>query len=217
MKPVQGATVLQRADGVTQAERYLKRLCDRSFLSLWSYPGVYRDQGHGAKGGDGKEVCDLLVVFQDHVIIFSDKDCAFPETGNLELDWSRWYKRAVLKSAEQLWGAERWIKSYPGRLFLDRACTQQFPIDLPDPATAKFHRIVVAHDASRRCGEELGGSGSLMIAPDVVGAAHTTSDMIRLPYLLKEFPPILQGEWDDLFRFYTERSLVAGAWPQEEF
>ena len=174
MESNQGAAVLQRTDGITPAERYLKRLCDRSFLSLWSYPGVYRDQGHGGKGGDGKEVCDLLVVFQNHVIIFSDKDCAFPETGNLELDWSRWYKRAVQKSAEQIWGAERWIKTFPGRLFLDRACTKPFPLDLPDPATAKFHRILVAHDAARRCREELGGSGSLMIAPDIVGPAHTT-------------------------------------------
>lgn len=173
IKPTQAAAVLQRADGITSAERYLKRLCDRSFLSLWSYSGVYRDQGHGTKGGDGKEVCDLLVVFQDHVIIFSDKDCAFPETGNLELDWRRWYKRAVLNSAKQIWGAERWLKTFPERLFLDRACTRPFPIELPDLATAKFHRILVAHDASRRCREELGGSGSLMIAPDVVGAAHT--------------------------------------------
>jgi hypothetical protein len=60
---------IERADGVTEAERYLKRLCDRTFLSLWSYPGVYRDQGSG-KGTEGKEVCDLLVVFENHIIIW---------------------------------------------------------------------------------------------------------------------------------------------------
>src|SRR5690242_17585658 len=130
---------INRQDGVTQAERYLKRLCDRTFLSLWSYPGIYRNQGQTAKSREGKEVCDLLVVFERHIIIFSDKDCQFPRSGNPGLDWSRWFRRAVLKSADQVWGAERWIKSYPGRLFLDRSCTQPFPIDLPDPATAKFH------------------------------------------------------------------------------
>jgi SEC-C motif len=165
---------IYRADGVTGAERYLKRLCDRSFLSLWSYAGIYRDQGRG-KTGDGKEVCDLLVVFEDHIIIFSDKDCEFPRSGNLELDWSRWFRRAVQKSADQVWGAERWIKSYPDRLYLDRVCTQPFPIDLPDLAKAKFHRIVVAHDASSRCRKDLGGSGSLMIEPGVVGAQHYAS------------------------------------------
>lgn len=173
IKPPQGP-VIQRADGVTPAERYLKHLCDRSFLSLWSYAGVYRDQGQGTKGGDGKEICDLLVVFENHVIIFSDKDCAFPNTGNLDLDWSRWFKKAIQKSAEQIWGAERWIKSHPDRLYLDRACTQPFPLDLPDLATANFHRVVVAHDETMRCRAELGGSGSLMIRPDLVGADHYT-------------------------------------------
>ena len=74
---------IERPEGVTDAERSLKRLCDRSFLSLWSHAGIYRDQGKVGKG-HGKEVCDLLVVFEDHIIIFSDKDCKYPNTGNAE-------------------------------------------------------------------------------------------------------------------------------------
>ena len=88
----------------------------------------YRDQGKTGKGGDGKEVCDLLVVFGSHVIIFSDKDCTFPNTGNLAIDWCRWYRKAIEKSADQVYGAERWITKYPDRLFLDRSCTRPFPI-----------------------------------------------------------------------------------------
>ena len=162
---------VEKAAGTTVAERYLRSLCDRTFLSMWSYPSVFRDQGQKS-GGDGKEVCDLLVVFEDEVLIFSDKQCKFPRTGNLKLDWSRWFKRAVLNNAKQIWGAERWIRTFPGRLFLDRACTQPFPISLPAMDRARFHRIIVAHDASLRCREELRGSGSLMIVPDVVGSAH---------------------------------------------
>jgi hypothetical protein len=108
-------------------ERYLKKLCDRTFLSLWSYPNVYRDQGSSVKG-DGKEVCDLLVVFEKHAIIFSDKDCVFPDSGDLTKDWRRWFRRAVQKSADQVWGAERWIRSHPDRLFVDRTCEHKFPI-----------------------------------------------------------------------------------------
>ncbi len=181
---------ITRGDGITTAERYLKQLCDRSFLSLWSYPGVYRDQGRADCRGDGKEVCDLLVVFNDHILIFSDKDCAFPDTGNRDRDWSRWYRRAVDRSAKQVWGAERWIKEHPDRLFLDRACTQPFPIDLPDPAAAKFHRIVVAHDASQRCRRELGGSGSLMIAPDIIGDKHYLSrEDGGMPFAIGQIAP----------------------------
>ena len=160
------------SEGVTKAERYLAKLCKRSFLSFWSYPGVYRDQGRPGGKGDGKEVCDLLVVFENHVIIFSDKDCRFSDAGNLLVAWSRWFKRAVQRSAEQVWGAERWIKQFPNRLFLDRQCTIPFPINLPDPAKARVHRIVVAHDASRACQQRLGGSGSLMISNSVVDDQH---------------------------------------------
>ena len=73
---------IERPEGVTDAERSLKRLCDRSFLSLWSHAGIYRDQGKVGKG-HGKEVCDLLVVFEDHIIIFSDKDCSTRTRGTL--------------------------------------------------------------------------------------------------------------------------------------
>lgn len=171
-----------RAAGATPAERYLKRLCERSFLSLWSYPGVFRDQGH--PGGDGKELCDLLVVFERHIIIFSDKDCRFGESGDLPLDWARWFRKAVLKSAEQTWGAERWIRSFPNRLFLDKKCTTPFPLELPKPDEAIFHRVVVAHDGARRCKEVLGGSGSLMINSHLVGDAH-----LQRPFTLGHIDP----------------------------
>jgi hypothetical protein len=163
---------MKRSVGVTESERYLKELCDHSFLSLWSYPGVFRDQGRVDGKGDGKEVCDLLVVFEEHIIIFSDKHCHFADSGDLEFDWSRWYKKAVLKSAEQIWGAERWIRDFPARLFLDRQCKVPFPISLPDSDKAKFHRIVVSHDAARRCRAVLGGSGSMMLQSTLDGAEH---------------------------------------------
>jgi hypothetical protein len=175
----QSPLALTRADGVTGAERYLKRLCDRTFLSLWSYPEICRDQGQSIESREGKEVCDLLVVFERHIIIFSDKDCQFPQSGNPTLDWKRWFRRAVLKSAGQVWGAERWIKSHPDRLFVDQSCRQRFPVELPEPATAKFHRVVVAHDASRACRRALGGSGSLMIVPSIIGPMHHQGDNVR--------------------------------------
>jgi hypothetical protein len=167
-----GPSVVLPGEGVTAAERRLANLCKRSFLSLWSYPAVFRDQGRADARGDGKEVCDLLVVFENHIIVFSDKDCEFRDTGNLERDWSRWYKRAVLKSAEQVYGAERWIRKFPNRLFIDRKCCVPFPIALPDPGHVIFHRVVVAHNGARRCREVMGGSGSLMLDNSLVGDAH---------------------------------------------
>lgn len=151
----------------TPAERYLQEICRKTFLSLWSYPGLYKSPGD--------ELCDLLVIFGNDVIIFSDKYCKFPNTDNLEKDWERWFKRAVYKSAKQAWGAERWIKNFPGRIFTDNKATIKFPFELPSIADARFHLIVVAHDGSRRCKEVYGGNGSLMIATHVQGInEHTT-------------------------------------------
>jgi hypothetical protein len=161
--------------GVTPTERYLNRLARRSFLSLWSYSGLYRDQGTGERGGEGAELCDLLVVFENNVLIFSDKDCEFPNLPDVELAWRRWYKRAIPKSAQQIWGAERWIKNLPTRLFLDRACKQPFPINVPDPEHAVFHRIVVAHDTTGRRSSLTGGTGSLLVDPDLIGDKHLAS------------------------------------------
>ena len=179
---------IKRADGITESERYLKILCDRTFLSLWSYSGVYRDQVVG-KSSEGKEVCDLLVVFENHVIIFSDKDCQFPNSERLDLDWNRWFKRAIQKSADQAWGAERWIKQSQTRLFLDRSCSIPFPIDIPDLSTARFHLIVVAHDNSMRCQQELGGSGSLIINTSIKGEDHYVSDKGGFPFLIGDIDP----------------------------
>lgn len=160
----------KRADGVTQSERYLGNLCDGTFLSMWSYPGIYRDQRNGQQQrGDGKEICDLMVVFENHVLLFSDKDCAFPNTGSLDLDWSRWYRKAIRASADQLWGAERWIHAHPDRIFVDRTCTQPFPIALPEVDAMHVHRIIVAHNAGDRCRQHLGGHGSLMLDSTLEG------------------------------------------------
>jgi SEC-C motif-containing protein len=184
---------LSKSKGITTGERFLGKLCEKSFLSLWSYPGVFRDQGIKG-GGHGKEVCDLLVVFDNDVLIFSDKDCAFPDSGNLDRDWSRWFRSAVLKSANQVWGAERWIRQFPNRLFLDRTCTRRFPVELPPIDRVRFHRIVVAHDVARRCRELLGGSGSLCVDSQLKGKMHHEGPPSLaaggLKSFLKAFPKI---------------------------
>ncbi len=99
-------------------------LCEKSFLSLWSYVGLHNDKAKG------QEICDLLVVFGDHVIIFSDKNCLFGSSGNIVLDWSRWFRKAITKSIDQVYGAERWIRLHSDRIFLDQAATVPLPISL---------------------------------------------------------------------------------------
>jgi SEC-C motif len=159
---------IRKSPSATDAERFLAQLCEKTFLSLWSYPCVFQDQGV-ARTGEGKELCDLLVVFGRHVLIFSDKHCGFPDTGNLDLDWSRWYKRAVLRAADQLWGAERWLKEHPDRLFIDRTCKKRFPVSLPSRTDVQYHLIVVAHGSTAAGRQKFGGSGGLIVTNQIAG------------------------------------------------
>lgn len=174
---------VRRVDGITNTEQYLKYLCESTFLSLWSYPRVFFDQKSKGKS-HGKELCDLLVVFENHIIIFSDKDCKFPSSNNLDIDWQRWFRSAIFESAKQAWGAERQIKNLPKSLFLDSACTEPFPIEIPDPMVLRFHLVVVAHDGSMRCYKELGGSGSLLITSNIKG--HTQHN---IPFFTGDIDP----------------------------
>lgn len=160
-----------KASGTTASERYLAKVAEKSFLNLWSYPNPFRDQKQSGSG-DGKELCDLLVVCGHYVIIFSEKTIAWPD-GKLEIAWSRWIKRAVRHAAKQAKGAERWITEHPDRIFLDSKCTAPFPINFPPPEDRVFHIVVVAKGAAQACEKHFpGSSGSLIIKPTVKADAH---------------------------------------------
>ncbi len=175
-----GPGAVRRGSGVNASERYLMLLAEHTFLSLWSYLGVYRDQKQ-AGGSDGKEVCDLLIIFGDHLVIFSDKDVAYQPNIDPRVAWRRWFKAAVQKSVEQIYGAERWIRAHPTRLFLDRRCTQRFPLPLPPPQRMLVHRVVVAHGSSEACARAVGASGSLILVPTLTGDDHLAPEGIQSP------------------------------------
>lgn len=170
-RPEQFRSPVVKGEGVTVSERYLAQLADKSFLNLWSYPSPFRNQKSAAKG-DGKELCDLLVVCGRHIIIFSEKTIDWP-SGDLQTAWRRWARRALQSSAKQAKGAERWISKFPERIFLDRECGAPFPIDFPAEEERIFHRVLVARGASEACCNHFGeGSGSLVIKPSISGGEH---------------------------------------------
>ncbi len=174
---------IRKSSPTTESERFVAELCEGTFLRLWSYPCVYQDKGV-SQTGEGKELCDLLVVFENHILIFSDKHCVFPSTENSELDWSRWYRRSVLAAEKQLRGAERWVKDHPDRIFVDRACKQRFPVSIPSFADAKYHLLVVAHGSVQRTRQALGGTGGL-----VVTNMLAEDDLLKKPFTAGELCP----------------------------
>lgn len=132
-----------KSQGLTESEALLASLCEQSFFDLWTYPNLFKKPA--------KELVDLMVVFRNDVLLFSDKSCAYPETGDPKLDWQRWYSRAIAKSAHQVHQAERWLRSYPGSVFLDTKATQKLPLDLPAADVLNIHRICVTTGAADHC------------------------------------------------------------------
>lgn len=122
-------------------------------MTLWSHSNVYTNEGRGAGKGDGKELCDLLVVFGDHVILFSDKDCEYKPHSDPKVAWARWYRKSIEASARQLSGAKSWIERFPDRLFLDRQCQHPLPIEIPAKEHRQIHLVCVARGASKNAVE----------------------------------------------------------------
>lgn len=163
-----------QAEGITESERALTRLAKKAFLSLWSYSNVFTDEGRTNGKGDGKELCDLMVVFGNDVLLFSDKECEYHEQTDVKVAWPRWYKRAIEKSAKQLSGAEKFVKEFPNRVFIDRQCQTPLPVPLPDPSVGRYFLIAVTRGAHAAARVFFGGgsSGSLMLDSSIVGKQH---------------------------------------------
>lgn len=146
---------------------------------------------------NGQELCDMLVVFDNHIIIFSDKDCSYGNSGDHQVNWRRWYKKAIQKSAEQLVGAKNWIINQPDRIAIDAKCTKKFPFKIKITADTKFHLIAVAHGASERCKEFFsGGDGGLCINNQIVENMHIGPDC--KPFIIGK---ILSDEQDFIHVF----------------
>ena len=60
---------------ITASEQFVYDVCQKSFLSLWSY---VNPQGEHS----GRELCDILVVCDPHVVVISVKDIALTTSPN---------------------------------------------------------------------------------------------------------------------------------------
>ena len=75
-------------------ENFVNEIAFNSFMKYWCYPSP-KDEN-----GDKKEICDLLILFGNSVIVISVKNYEFKEK------YSRYFRRTIDK-AVQIYGAER--------------------------------------------------------------------------------------------------------------
>ena len=192
-------TPIIKSSGVTPTERLLADLCERSFLRLWSYPDPYKD--------DGKELCDLLAVFEDHVFVFFDRESRHLEVEGKDkkVAWERWKRAAIDDQARTAHGAERYLRS-GHKIFLDAEKTTEFPIAI-DRDKMIVHKIVVGHGAADACQavSDANVYGSLAVAYGKPGADLSWPFLVEIdkdrPFHLldRHNLPIILGELDTIF------------------
>ncbi|MEL0649830.1 hypothetical protein V6246_00265 [Algibacter sp. TI.3.09] len=76
-------------------ENFVNEIANNTFLEYWCYPSPKDEKG------DKKEICDLLILFRDVLIIISVKNYDFK--GN----YDRYFNKTIEKALKQIQGAER--------------------------------------------------------------------------------------------------------------
>lgn len=117
---------------MTPSEKFVSELCEKSFLPFWSFASPL--------GKKNKELCDVLVVCEYTIIIISIKDIKVSEHPDENIQYERWQKKAIEGSIDQIYGAERFLKTV-NEITLSDKITK---IKLPEFSKRKIFRIAVA-------------------------------------------------------------------------
>lgn len=199
---------------MTKSEQLVFDLCRKSFLSFWSYPNPEK--------GNGKEVCDMLVVCSPDVIIFSVKDIEYKDTGRPKIDAARWQKKAIEESSKQIYGAQRWIEENGVILNSQRDINMK----LPDPAIRRIHRVAVAFGSKEKVPLTFGdfGKGFIHVVDEkslnaLMAELDTISDFVS--YLSEKESFFQSGtitfftKEEDLLAFYAAQGYEFPVEPTE--
>ncbi len=184
---------------MTRTEKLVYDLCNLTFLSLWSFANPL--------GKKDKELCDVLVICEPDIIIFSVKDIQIKDSGNLEVDFNRWIERAIKSSAKQIYGAERFLESSTQVKLNDGKTI----IDIPKNNNTRIHRVAVAFGRGDRFPLQYGdfGNGFVHVLDEraveiVLKELDTITDFVN--YLDSKEKFIREGK----FPFtYSEEDMLA--------
>jgi hypothetical protein len=118
---------------MTPTEQFVFDLSQAACLKLWTY-------ANPCKSNDRKELCDVLVVCQPDVVIFSVKNVALRQDGDPAVQLKRWQRRAIDASVNQVYGAERHLRTVNAVTASDGSTG----VGLGDIGERRVHRVAVA-------------------------------------------------------------------------
>lgn len=188
-----------------KAEDLVYKICKNSFLSMWSYSSPL--------GKKNKELCDVLVVCGNHIIIFSVKDIKFKTEGEYKLNQDRWYKNAVEDSSKQIYGAERWLNNANNVIKSNR----KTGIKLPGKEERIIHRVAVAFGGLKKAYIKYGdlGKGFIHVFDEIsidslLSELDTIKDFTNYlgdkeKFLNRDISLMHQGE-EDLLALYLQNN-----------
>jgi len=110
-------------------EDFVNEIAFNSFIEHWCYPSP-KDEN-----GDKKEICDLLILFGDKLIIISVKNYEFKDF------YSRYFRRTIDKAVKQIYGAERKLLKSKIDIFIKhpKRDIEKFPKE----RVKEIHRVIV--------------------------------------------------------------------------
>lgn len=117
---------------MTESEKFVAELCSMSFLPFWSFPSPI--------GKKGKELCDLLVVCENTIIVFSIKDITPSKHEDEIIVYDRWVKKAIIESVSQIYGAERFLRQEDTVTLKN----SNYKIHLPPKEKKIIYRVAIA-------------------------------------------------------------------------
>lgn len=158
---------------LTPSEQFTHDLCTQSFLSLWCY--------NNPLGKKHKELCDVLVVCEPDIVVFSVKEIELGDADS-QTHHERWQRKAVDASLKQLYGACKWLHSATHVIHADG--TQGIP--LPELDVRRVHRVAVAFGSGGQCSISSGdfGKGHVHVLTeqtltDILSELDTISDFVH--------------------------------------
>lgn len=188
---------------MNRSEQFVHDLATRAFLSLWTYPNPIGKNS-------AKELCDVLVVCQPDIVIFSVKEIELRTDGDPKTAADRWKRRAVDGSIKQIYGAERRLN------LTDRVTASDGGrgVDLGPLPQRTIHRVAVAIGADGSIPLESSdhGKGFVHVFDEhtlflLLNELDTISDFVEYlaarEALLSAQPRLLGSEADLLASFFS--------------
>ena len=110
-------------------EDFVNGIAYDSFIEHWCYPSPKDEKG------DKKEICDLLILFGDKLVIVSVKNYEFKD------HYSRYFRRTIEKAIKQIYGAERKLLRSEKDIFIKHPNRdiERFPKE----KIKEIHRVIV--------------------------------------------------------------------------